>query len=175
MLDGEPLLVQSIHPLIIVRVHGYGTDDLVASVIATSHYTLSGHLGEVRGGTNAILLPGRTNKTFLSFYHSRTRLPWSSMTSYIYGAYTFTVEGAPGAYIFKMQAISPTPIMEPRKLYTEKWAGRYIDYCVYPMYIALGHDLAPDVLHLSFGYQDNFGYTASLNLTKLLDSLVPVS
>ena len=174
MLDGEALLIQSIHPLVIVRIHGYGTDNLVASVIASSDYSLSGHLGEVRGGTNAIPLPGRANKTYLSFYHSRTRLPWSSMTSYIYGAYTFTVGGSPGAYTFAMQSISPTPIMEPRKLYMDKWAGRYIDYCIYPMYIAL-QDEAPDVLHLSFGYQDHYGYMASFNLTRLLATLVPVS
>jgi len=160
--NGEPLLVQSIHPLVIVQLHGYGSPDIVASVKGRADYPLSHKLGTLRGGTNAIPL---SDNTYFAFYHIRARLPWSGMNSYVYGAYVFSVEP------YAMLKISPTPIMEPRELFTGAWASRYIDYCVYPMYISR---ISHDTLHLSFGHQDHFGFIATLNLTNILATLVAV-
>lgn len=159
---GETLLIQSIHPLTVVQLHGYGTGDVVASVKAHVEYPLPTKLGSPRGGTNAISL---SNNTYLAFYHIRTRLPWANMNSYLYGAYVFSVEP------YVMLRFSPTPIMEPRELFEGKWASRYIDYCIYPMFISL---LEHNTLHISFGYQDRFGYIATMNLTRILESLVPI-
>ena len=159
---GEALLVQSIHPLVVVQLHGYGTDDVVASIKARVDYSLPTKLGSPRGGTNAIALG---NNTYLAFYHIRTRLPWAGMNTYLYGAYVFSAEP------YAMVKFSPTPIMEPRELYEAKWASRFIDYCIYPMYISR---LSHDTLHISFGHQDRFGYIATMNLTRLLDSLVRI-
>ena len=163
--NGEVLLIQSIHPFIVVQLHGYGTRNLVASIKLRVDYAISQKLGDYRGGTNALLLPGST-QTYISFYHIRTRLPWSSMGSYVYGAYTFTLNEPAG-----LVKISPTPIMEPRELFHKSWASRFIDYCVYPMHIFLENAV---VLHISFGYQDRWGFVGTMNLTRLLDTLVPV-
>jgi len=157
-------MIQSIHPLIVLEMTGYGTNEIYASIKSNVDYPYMNHLGDLRGGTNAIRLHDR----YLSFFHIRTRFPWNSMTSYVYGAYTFTTEPP-----FTMLSISPTPIMEPRELYSSSWSSRYIDYCVYPMHIFMLEEHT-DVLHISFGFQDRWGFVGTMNLTKLLLTLAPM-
>lgn len=163
LYNGQTYLVQSIHPLIVVELQGLGSPEVSAVIKSKFMYEYENGIGELRGGTNAIRLHDR----YLAFYHIRTRLPWNSMTSYVYGAYTFSLEPP-----FRVLTVSPTPIMEPRELWSQRWSSRYIDYCVYPMHIFL---VKHDVLHISFGYQDRWGFVGTMNLTKLLDTMVNIT
>ena len=168
--NGEVLLVQSINPLTVVRLQGYGTTAVIAQLVSKDNFThVNCLIGELRGGTNAIRLHDR----YLAFYHQRTKLPWDFMTSYLFGAYSFTLDPP-----FRLLSISPAPIM-PKRLYSGPWQGRYIDYCVYPMHLSLEDAISSPSstsgrLRLSFGSQDKHGYVCEIDLITLLSTMIPV-
>lgn len=160
--NGETLLIQSIYPLRVVQMHEYGTPDMFVNITSDELYhPVTDIKGDLRGGSNAILIGDR----YLSFYHTRTVLPFNILTSYVFGAYTFTAKPP-----FKMLEMSPTPIM-PARVYTGAWASRHIDYCAYPMHIFRENE---EYIHMSFGFQDRYGMMGKLHLPTLLKSLVPV-
>lgn len=160
--NGETYLIQSLHPLRVLKVHHYGSPAMYVSIISDEMYeAITDIKGDLRGGSNAILIGDR----YLSFYHTRTILPYNILTSYVFGAYTFSA-----APPFKMLQMSLTPIM-PEELYTGPWASRHIDYCAYPMHIFREDE---HTLRMSFGFQDRYGMMAKLDIPTLLKSLVPV-
>ena len=159
----EVYLVQSIHPFTVVRMEGYGLASIEAKIVSHIDYEFEYSIaGELRGGTNAL----RLDDFYLSFFHVRTKLPYNGMTTYVFGAYTFNLDPP-----FKLLSVSPTPIM-PEGLYTQAWAGRFIDYCVYPMHIFMKD---ADTIHMSFGFQDKIGMIGEIRLSSLLRTLVAVA
>ena len=156
--------VQTISPMIVVRMQGYGTDSIVAHAVSQEKKAdeiVNCVKGEFRGGTNAI----RLNNSYLAFYHTKTNLPWDFMPSYLFGAYTFSLEPP-----FRLLSLSPTPIM-PAELYTGPWQGRFIDYIAYPMHLFLEGE---DTLYMSMGRQDRTGMLVQMSLKTLLATLVDV-
>ena len=61
------------------------------------------------------------------------------------------------------------PIMRFGELYKQAWVFNNIDYVVFPSGFFLSDN--ETLVHLSFGYQDKFGYMSTFELGPLLDSL----
>lgn len=162
----ETYLIQSIQPFTVVRMNNYGGDwikaEVISSVDSDFQYTIEVAPIGLRGGTNAVRLSDR----YLSFYHARMNLPFDFMTTYVFGAYSFSTDPP-----FTLLSMSVTPIM-PEELYTGQWEGRFIDYCLYPMYIALESE---EFIHISFGYQDKWGTIGNIHLPSLLKTMVPIN
>lgn len=161
--QNETLLIQSINPLIVVRLENYRAksgDDIQAVLVSLTFFEDPFREVDYRGGSNAILIGDR----YLSFYHARTIIPHNFMISYIFGAYTFTRDPP-----FRVLSVSTVPIT-PVELFTGSWEGRFIDYCVYPMSVFLEND---DVV-MSFGYQDHIGKIAKIDLRSLLKSMTNI-
>jgi predicted GH43/DUF377 family glycosyl hydrolase len=161
------LYVQRINPLTIVstKEDAETSNTYAYDFSTTSHRNLNWKYGEIRGGTNALLV---NKDTYLSFFHSSINLPQNYFKTYFMGAYTFTASPP-----FKLIAMSPYPIIDER-LYTGPWDGlknRKIDYCVFPMSFYLDDN---DIIVLSFGHNDRDGYIAKIHLTALLKSLEPI-
>jgi hypothetical protein len=119
--------------------------------------------GELRGGTNAVFLGDK----YLAFFHSSTHIPGNGLTTYIFGAYTFTAQPP-----FKLIAMSPLPLMD-ETLYTGAWdplKNRHIDYVAFPSTCFI----KGDEIVMSFGWQDHMGMTATFKLKHLLQTLEPV-
>lgn len=88
--------------------------------------------------------------------------------TYFMGAYLFNPEPP-----FAITHISNEPLV-PHRFYDETldgWAFRSIDYIVFPMNIIAVDDL----LFLSVGRNDRSGFLVKLNITGLVDSLLPVT
>lgn len=162
---GEVYLIAFFSPMIVVKMSGYGSDMLNSVVVSISNKTVNAYFDDplsIRGGTNAIRI--NDDVGYLGFFHSRVVLPFNVMTTYVFGAYTFSAEPP-----FEMLKISPTPIM-PEQFYTGQWSSRFIDYCMYPMHIFLENG----TIHMSLGYQDQFGVLVEMELDELLRTLVPL-
>lgn len=87
------------------------------------------------------------------------------------GAFVFSTQGGS----FRLLSISPLPIME-EGLYSGPWhpfRNRRIDYCIFPTTL-LKDEHDPDTALLIFGHQDVRGLMASLSISRLLASLVPL-
>ena len=107
--------VKSIHPLLIVEMTNYTVsynindeDNQHVPCRQVSLHTCPNLLwsyGELRGGTQAELINGE----YLSFFHSRIRLPNQKLILFTYfmGAYTFSA-----TYPFQLKKISAFPIMD---------------------------------------------------------------
>lgn len=82
-----------------------------------------------------------------------------------------------GGYLFNSQHpyeithISSEPL-SPKSFYnvSQAWTHANMDFVVFPM----SYILENNILHVTFGVQDNSGYVLSLNCTSFLLSLKPV-
>jgi hypothetical protein len=124
--------------------------------------------GELRGGTNAILIGNK----YLALFHSRGRVKGSFRYTYFMGAYTFSPHPP-----FTLLQISRYPIVH-HKLYEgptfSTWRRKAPNnYIVFPMNIYEDNDS----LMVSIGTQDRRGWLCRLNYTAILlnmeDLLVP--
>jgi len=117
--------------------------------------------GEPRGGTNAILVGG----VYLSFFHSRARLHGNDLTTYFFGAVTFSAHPP-----FTLLKISNAPIIDER-FYEGPWINPRNCYTTFPSSLFLK---GSDELKVTMGYNDVEGYLLTISLKHLLESLVPV-
>jgi hypothetical protein len=117
--------------------------------------------GEPRGGTNAITV----NDTFLSFFHSRGRLHGNDLTTYFFGAISFTAHPP-----FRLLKISNAPIIDER-FYSGPWIGPHNCYTLFPSSLFLH---GKDELKITMGYNDVDGYLLTISLERLLETMVPV-
>lgn len=164
IFGSEVLLIQSVNPFMVVKTSALDSERMHAYHESTTEMEeFYWPYGEVRGGTNAIFLPKKG--VYLAFLHSAGHV--TGMKTYVMGAYTFSAKPP-----FRILSMSPFPIM-PQRFYDGPWhpiRNRRIDYCVFPM----GLFVDKDQLFLSFGYQDQRGYLARINVQALWDTLVPV-
>jgi hypothetical protein len=172
-------LVQQINPLVVYRVR-YSSlrlpvPDLTRNYLKAELVSRSPHqhivwpYGHLRGGSNAVYLAAED--VFLSLFHSSAHLPGNPYTTYIFGAYTFSVD-AP----FRLLAYTPFPLMD-ETFYTGPWnplKNRHIDFDVFPMSCFLREVNGLRQLFVSFGHQDTRGYIGRIPLGELLQNLVPV-
>jgi len=130
--------------------------------------------GELRGGTTAALVEQGDGlpPVYLTLFHASNDPPRTGdvLRTYVFGAYTFCAS-AP----HKILKISSSPIAH-ESMFQGPWTNLplsfyHIDYVAFPMsFIADG-----DVLHLTYGKQDQDGWMAQLSLKRLLDSLSVVN
>ncbi len=178
LFQGSVYFIKSINPLIVVRLNSYSNNarplketfeekhlgNVTTSVVSTSKYIPGidwGHL-HMRGGSEARLID---NQFYLSFFHTQTRIQGSGLTTYFFGAYTFSPTPP-----FALLGVSRFPIIE-KALYTGRWNTRFprrkIDYVVFPMSFFVKNG----TVHVAVGYQDECGWLLMLNLIELLTSL----
>lgn len=125
--------------------------------------------GPLHGGTNAILIDTAEGPKYLSVFHSQTKYMASWCLTYFMGAYIFNPRPP-----FEITHISSVPII-PKKLYkisTSSWAFKAIDYILFPMSI---QSLDRETILVSMGRNDREGWTMTLNVTSLVQSLTPVN
>jgi hypothetical protein len=141
---------------------------LTPTVVAEHSGTVTWNYGEIRGGSNAVLVDVDGHEPcYLSFFHSSKHLTGNSYLTYFMGAYTFSAQQP-----FKLLAASPYPIVHD-DLYQGPWAfitARRIDYVPFPT----GLSIQNGIVYLSLGHQDWRGLMVKLNASQLLNSLVPV-
>ena len=116
--------------------------------------------GDLRGGTNAVLVGDR----FLALFHSRPKLHGSDLVTYFFGAYSFST-GLP----FRLLSVSNVPIID-ENFYTGPWVSKKITYGPYPTTLMIeGNNL-----RVVMGYNDLKGCVLSFTLETVLRSLVEV-
>lgn len=108
--------VQRINPLRVMHIvpdpDPEGTV-LAATLSIAEHVPLPWQYGELRGGTNAVLVSLTGEEDFyLAFFHSIAVLADSGRNTYFCGAYTFSAQPP-----FKLLSMSPHPIVDD-SLYT---------------------------------------------------------
>lgn len=157
--NGMLLLSYSINP------HEVITPDLETGNCKRLHQTkkdIDWHLGTLRGGTPANLIDGE----YLAFFHSGTIMssPFSdnrNLWHYFMGAYTFSADPP-----FELSKISTAYIDSPG-FYTY---SAYEKRVIYPG----GYVVEDNHLYLAYGKDDSEIWIATLDLTELKNSLVPV-
>jgi hypothetical protein len=164
----EILLIQCINPLTVVKVVRPPNNEYKYATVfsKTAVMPLQWRYGDLRGGTNAILLS--MPNCYFAFFHTSHQLAGNPVKTYFMGAYTFSTKPP-----FQLLSVSPLPIMD-EALYTGPWNPlrlRRIDYVPFPSTIFLRGE---EVI-LSLGHQDHAGYLAAFNLQELLRSLKPVN
>ncbi len=118
--------------------------------------------GPLRGGTPALKVDGQ----YLAFFHSPTYIStissnFEKMWHYFMGAYTFS-EDPP----FNLTKISPIPIVG-KNFYSISQNPKRI---IYPG----GFVVSNSFIYLAYGKDDSEIWIATLDKTRLLDSLVPL-
>ena len=78
---------------------------IASTVSIQSPLDLAWEHGEIRGGTNAVLLKGRNE--YLGFFHSMNNFDMESKKSYFFGAFTFSAEPP-----FRLRTLSHEPILD---------------------------------------------------------------
>lgn len=102
--------IQRINPMHVLRVDSsvdptdWANSDLRMKIVSAADIvTIPWNYGEIRGGTNAILI----DDFYLAFFHSRHYLPYNgNRITYFMGAYTFSCRPP-----FTLLSISPQPII----------------------------------------------------------------
>lgn len=163
------LYVMSINPLHIASTLTIPDSDPLHPKMEAVSFSedLEHHLhwdyGHLRGGTNVVRLHDR----YLSFFHSSHQFDGAPCKTYFMGAYTFSLDPP-----FHLLTYSPFPIID-NSMYQGAWAlfkNRRNDYVIFPM----GLFVISNTVYVSFGRNDHEGWLATLNLDKLLDSLVAI-
>jgi predicted GH43/DUF377 family glycosyl hydrolase len=124
--------------------------------------------GEIRGGTNVVLI---RDSFHLGFFHSSRNVENNYWTkTYFMGAYIFTKTEP-----FHLLSITPYPILNrQRNLYQGEFDfihNRRIDYCIFPSSFHLVNN---DTIYLTYGWNDHQGWLAHINLDELLSVMIPV-
>ena len=166
-------LIQNINPLRVVNLENYDPFSVVSdnSVNETSLYVNLvseamleplpwWEFGDLRGGTNAVLVGDR----FLALFHSRPKLHGADLLTYFFGAYTFSTEVP-----FRLLSVSNVPIVNDY-FYTGPWTSNKVTYGPYPTTLTI----EGKYLRVVMGYNDIKGFVLSFLLEKVLQSLVQV-
>lgn len=164
LYHNEILMISTVNPFVVVNLRIENNVPVAYRNSSMPVAKTNWDYGELRGGSNAILIGDR----YLAFFHSSTNFPGNYFKTYVMGAFTFTATSP-----FRLLEMSPYPILDD-DLYTNDWAvlkNRRLDYVVFPSTIELrGEDII-----MSFGRNDHQGYLGKLKLKQILDSLEPVT
>ena len=157
-------LLQTINPLHVVTLEKKSEENsYIAKTISITHSTLKWSFGEIRGGSNPVYIG---NNEYLGFFHSRYSIKFNTLTTYIFGAYTFT-----SSPMFKLSGISKFPIYID-SLHQGEWFNKYFDYVVYPTSSFINS--SDDSIYLTVGHNDLTGYLLKFSLNSVLKSLMPL-
>ena len=118
--------------------------------------------GDLRGGTNAVLL----GDVYVAMFHTRPKMHNSDLITYFFGAYAFSRHPP-----FRLVAVSNVPIVDER-FYNGPWVNRRFCYAPYPTGLWLENEGA--VVKMTMGFNDREGYVLTFDAQVLLESLVPV-
>jgi hypothetical protein len=103
---------------------------VLSKVFSTAEFIpLSWNFGELRGGSNAILVNDGHKDVYISIFHSIKAFKEKREMTYWFGAYTFSSSPP-----FKLLSISPVPIAT-NSLYDGAWFhynNMHFDYVAYP-------------------------------------------
>lgn len=176
------LWAESLDPLVVLSAYPHETQPYVRKTRIVSEAKSHAHWNEwgtMRGGTSGVLI---SKHRYLFFFHSRIHLPNNQRTTYFFGA--FICSASPP---FTMTHISRSPVYL-RELYDGAWDDiKHFDYVVYPMSLHL-HENDSNRLSLLeecdyrcllqynatllLGWQDRSGIISSINLGKLVSTMV---
>jgi hypothetical protein len=122
--------------------------------------------GTPHGGAPSVMIQTKYGPRYLHIFHSQGKFSISYILTYFMGAYLF--ETTPP---FRITHVTPNPII-PNAFYNETfgWSYRAIDYIVFPMSIVV----RDDVLYLSSGRNDRSGWMTTMNITGLVEYMIPV-
>ena len=115
--------LQTVNPLHVVTLEKSSGNYLAKTISITNSNSLKWSFGEMRGGSTPVNI-GKNE--FLGFFHSRYSINFNTLTTYVFGAYTFTA-----VPIFKLTGVSKFPIYID-SLHQGEWFSKYFDYVVYP-------------------------------------------
>ena len=161
-------MIQMINPLRIVALaenitSGINPQTHVAFRLVSEAPTLplsDWEWGELRGGTNAVLV----GDVYLAMFHTRPKMHNSDLITYFFGAYTFTRTPP-----FRLLTISNVPIVDDQ-FYNGPWVNRRFCYAPYPT----GLWLEQDKIKVVMGFNDKEGYILTFDTLQLIESLVSV-
>jgi len=176
LYNNTPHFIQRINPMHVVKIlyHDETGQCVAGSVSLQPKLAVHWEYGEIRGGTNAVLLEDIGE--YLGLFHSMGNFAMESKSTYFFGAFTFSAEPP-----FRLLRLSHTPILDKDSknsnlLYDGPWfrvMGLPINFVNYPT--GLFVEQAAGIVHISFGHNDITGYRGKINLQELLDSMLPVS
>lgn len=154
---GTLLLGYSLHPHEVLYAH---LTTGLCTPIYKSKASLKWAMGELRGGTPAILVDGE----YLAFFHSSIQIAseysnWNKMLHYFMGAYTFTPNPP-----FNFTKMSPTPIV-CKEFYTN---CSYHKRVIFPG----GFAVVDPYIYVAYGREDREIWIATLNKRKLFKSMM---
>jgi hypothetical protein len=168
-----------------LAVHRIASSQFVPGNSSHSSRTRFWDYGEARGGTPAKLIWTKPyGWRYLTFFHSQRHTGIYRVLSYYMGAYLF--EPTPP---FQITHMTPDPII-CNPCYNESfgWAFRSIDYIIFPMsflvypsddgkrkkYMVKDDLYKERILFLTFGRNDRSGWVMTLNLSGLIDYMIPI-
>lgn len=169
--NGTMLFIQRINPLHVVSLYNDTPYEMHSRTFSrVSHATIHWDYGEIRGGTNAVLIKGNSvhPDVYFALFHSSIMFKGNTMNTYFFGGYTFSTTPP-----FRLIAVSPYPMVD-ETMYVGEWCPikpRHIDYVNFPM--SLYEEAG--VIHFSFGHQDHMAYIGKMNVESVLESLRPVT
>lgn len=161
--QGNLLLAYSLSPLLVLSPD---LDLGSAETFSLSREKLTWDLGEIRGGTPALMIDGQ----YLTFFHSSTELAsvhsfGKKISHYFMGALTFSPLSP-----FSVEKISPEPIIA-----NGFYEGEYYKPYWKPMRIIFpcGFVYDDDFIWVTYGREDHEMWVVKLDKKGLLMSLVP--
>lgn len=159
MYNGKFLMIQMINPMHVVQQTGDGTN--VRTVSKVEHSSIAWRMaGDIRGGSNAILIDGMF---YLSFFHSgKSKSTLNGFFTYHIGAYTFTAHPP-----FRILKTSLYPIFED-VFYDGAWYDKRQDYINHPFHVYREND---SFVVLSCSHNVWEGYVSRINITRLLETM----
>lgn len=172
----KQLFISSVEPHQVVdvvhtkfKIHVFGKTVELSSYGNVRNITDIWKWGELRGGTPATLI---NNKFYLTFFHSSNEPPRTGdiLRTYVFGAYTFCPTPP-----YRVLKISSLPITHDT-MFTGPWTNLplsyyHIDYVAFPMSFMIDGN----IIHLTYGKQDEDGWIMQIDIAGLLDSLTVVN
>jgi hypothetical protein len=118
--NGSVFLVERINPLHIVSINHTDCHAQTVSQSPTT-FNLAWNYGEIRGGTNAVLVRNHLQHTFhkehshvyMAFFHSNKQIPGNYVRTYFFGLYIFRCV-YPAVFDFCFCMFSPPPEQHAR-------------------------------------------------------------
>ncbi len=158
-------LLQTVHPLHVVTLdsNDHGENYQAKTISSTAPRTVRWQYGEVRGGTNCVQI----GEQYLGFFHSRHSIPYNSLGTYVFGAYTFSTSQP-----FKLTGMSTFPIYID-DLHQGSWFNKRFDYVVYPTSLFVNQ--TENTAYVTVGYNDHTGYLLTFSLSSILNSLAAIT
>lgn len=182
MYNDNIYFIKSFHPFLVYNevyrnitigsneYNEYSIGNVYIDTVTTKHCSTIYEFwkwGEIRGGTTALLIRG----LYITFFHSRVKVEYSNFETYFMGVLAFSNQ-----LPFELQYISEVPIVF-EGCYVNEWCncGRF-DYVIFPM--GFIHEIEEgtnrEVLHISFGRNDQQGFIGKIYVDDLMDSLIPL-